>query len=196
MTDVVINVIENPYHKVEIKPHHLDVGEARLACFDAFNIVAASQALGGEYEMADEDDVPEPSSLFRLHHTLAEPRLSQLLLQIADVMSDIGGEVYRSHASATNGEDYIGNLDGVPLTLREACNKIIHAVDFRPIYDHSDRRISEGEYRRVWFMSGEIEIGGMKGREQWDAVLYVPPFLEIVIDRLGFALPDPEPVQA
>ncbi len=42
MTDVVVNVIENPYHKAEIKPHHLDVGEARLACFDAFNIVSAS----------------------------------------------------------------------------------------------------------------------------------------------------------
>lgn len=149
MTDVVINVIENPYHKAEIKPHHLDVGEARLACFDAFNIVSASHALGGEYEMADEGDDPEPSSLFRLHHALAEPRLSQLLLQIAvfvrtfdDVMSDIDGEAYRTHAAATNGEDYIGNLDGTSLTLREACNKIIHAVDFRPIYDHSDRRIA------------------------------------------------------
>nr|WP_316628686.1 hypothetical protein [uncultured Brevundimonas sp.] len=110
-------------------------------------------------------------------------------------MSDIGGEACRSHAAATNGEDHIGDQDGTSLTLREACNKIIHAVDFRPIYDHSDRRISEGEYRRVWFMTGEIEIGGMKGREQWAAVLYVPPFLEIVIDRLAFALPDPEPVQ-
>lgn len=203
MTDVVINVIENPYHKAEIKPHHLDVGEARLACFDAFNIVSASQALGGEYEMADEGDDPEPSSLFRLHHALAEPRLSQLLLQIAvfvrtfdDVMSDIGGEAYRTHAAATNGEDYIGDLDGTSLTLREACNKIIHAVDFRPIYDHSDRRISQGEYRRVWFMTGEIEIGGMRGCEHWGAVLCVPPFLEIVIDRLAFALPDREPVQA
>lgn len=41
---------------------------------------------------------------------------------------------YRSHAAATNGEDHIGDLDGTSLTLREACNKIIHAVDFRPIY--------------------------------------------------------------
>lgn len=77
MTDVVINVIENPYHKAEIKPHHLDVGEARLACFDAFNIVSASQALGGEYEMADEDDDPEPSSLFS---TLPHARRTASLL--------------------------------------------------------------------------------------------------------------------
>lgn len=199
MTDAVVNVIENPYHKAEIKPHHLNVAEARLACFEAFNIVTASQALGGEYEMADEDDDPEPSSLFRLHHALAEPRLSQLLLQIAvfvrtfdDVMTDLDPEAYRAHAAATNGENYIGDLDGTPLTIREACNKIIHAVDFRPIYDHSDRQVAEGAYTRVWYMTGEIEIGGRRGRHQWAVLLFVQPFLEVVVDRVAFTSPGPQ----
>ncbi|MGX1693618.1 MULTISPECIES: hypothetical protein [Brevundimonas] len=192
MTDIIVDVIENPYHKAETKPHYLNVAEARMTCFEAFNIVTASQALGGEYEMADEED-PEPTSLFRLHHALAEPRLSELLLQIAvfvrtfdDVMTDLDPEAYRAHAAATNGENYIGDLDGTPLSLREACNKIIHAVDFRPVYDHSDRQVADGSYKRVWYMTGEIEIGGMRGQHQWAVLLFVQPFLEVVVDRIDF----------
>lgn len=193
MTDAIVDVIENPYHHAEIKPHHLDLADARLACFSAFNIVVASQALGGEYEMGEPEDEEEPGSLFRLHHQLAEPRLSQLLLQIAvfvrtfdDVMSDAGGEDYVVHAAATSGEDYIGDLDGGPVALREACNKIIHAVDFRPVYDHSDRKVGENEYRRVWYMTGEIEIGGLKGQRQWAVLLHLTAFLEIALDRIAF----------
>lgn len=199
MTDVLVEVVANPYHKAEVKPHHLDVAEARLACFHAFNIATASQALGGRYEMAEPDEDVEPTTLFRLHHDLAEPRLSQLLLQIAvfvrtfdDVMRDLGGDVYAAHAAATAGQDYIGDLDGEPLTLREACNKIIHAIDFRPVYDHADRAMGGDAFRRVWFMTGEIEIGGMQGQRQWEVLLYVEPFLETVLDRIAFQ-PTPGP---
>lgn len=194
MTDAIVDMIENPYHRGEIKPHHLDLSDARLACFNAYNIVVASQALGGEYEMREPEDEQEPSSLFHLHHQLAEPRLSQLLLQIAvfirtfdDVMSDAGGDAYVAHAAATSGENYIGNLDDGPLSLREACNKIIHAVDFRPVYDHSDRKVAENDYRRVWYMTGEIEIGGLRGNRPWEALLHVNEFLEIALDRIDFA---------
>ena len=195
MADVLVEVIANPYHKAEVKSHHLDVAEARLACFHAFNIVTASQSLGGRYEMADPDEEVEPTTLFRLHHDLAEPLLSQLLLQIAvfvrtfdDVMRDLGGDAYAAHAAAaaTADEDYIGDLDGESLTLREACNKIIHAVDFRPVYDHADGPMEGDAFRRVWFMTGEIEIGGMQGRRQWEVLLHVEAFLEAVLDRIAF----------
>ena len=46
-------------------------------------------------------------------------------------------------------------------------------------------------YNRVWHMTGEIEIGGMKGRKQWAAVVYLPPFLETVLDRIAFMPPEP-----
>ena len=143
--------------------------------------------------MADEDEEVELSSLFRLHHDLAEPRLSQLLLQIAvfvrtydDVMRDLGDDTYVAHAAATEGVDFIGSLDGAELPLREACNKIIHAADFRPVYDHSDRLVADNEYRRVWYMTGEIELEGQRGKQTWEALLHVDAFLETVLDRIAF----------
>ncbi len=80
--------------------------------------------------------------------------------------------------------------------MREACNKIIHAIDLRPIYDHSDREVGENARNRVWYMTGEIEIGGMKGREQWSVVLHVEVFLEMVLDRIAFTPPAPAAAQA
>jgi hypothetical protein len=74
---------KNPYFKAEIMPHYLDREACRIKCFDVFNIMSASVALAGEYEMAEDDEPVAPSSMFRLHHRLAEPRLSQLLLEIA-----------------------------------------------------------------------------------------------------------------
>lgn len=200
MIDVVNEVLPNPYHKTEVKPHHLDVAEARLACFHAFNIATASQALGGRYQDADPNEHLEPTALFRLHHDFAEPSLSQLLLQIAvfvrtfdDVMRDLGGEAYAAHVAVTPGKDCVCDLDGAPLTLREACNKIIHACDFRPIYDHADHETEDDVFRRVWFMTGQIEIGGMQSMIQWDVLLDVEAFLEAVLDRIAFQpLPEPQ----
>ena len=194
MADDVVDVFENPYHHTEIKPHHLDLEEVRLACFDAYNIVTASRALGGEHEMRDDDDGPGLSSLFKLHLELAEGRLSQLLLRVAlmlrtfdDVMRDVEG--YETHVAATSGENFIGDIDGEPLSLREACNKIIHAIDFRPIYESAEREEADKTYSRVWYMTGEIEIEGTRGAHQWAVLLFVPPFLEMVLDRIAFEPP-------
>jgi hypothetical protein len=196
VSEVITDVMENPYHQVELKPHHLDRAEARVTCFDIFNIVAASQTLGGEFEMAEQETDTEPSSLFKLHHDLAETRLSQLLLRLAvfvrtfdDVMREAAPELYDLHVAATDGANFIGDLDGTDLRLREACNKIIHAIDFRPVYDHADREQVEGEVHRVWFMTGEIEIGGMRGSHQWRATLVVQNFLEVTLERVAFELP-------
>lgn len=194
MADDIVELFENPYQRAEIKPHHLDLVEVRLACFDAYNIVTASQALGGEHEMKDGDDDAGLSTLFKLHHELAESRLSTLLLRVAlmlrtfdDIMRDKEG--YEAHAAATSGENFIGDLDGEPLSLREACNKIIHAVDFRPVYSMAERQEADETYSRVWYMTGEVEIGGMRGAHQWAVLLFVPPFLELVLDRIAFELP-------
>ena len=75
--------MDNLYQKTEIKPHHLDREVCRIKCFDAFNILSASVALAGSYEMAEEEEPVENSTIFKLHPRLAEPRLSQLLLDIA-----------------------------------------------------------------------------------------------------------------
>jgi len=191
---------QNPYFKAEIKPHYLDRESCRIKCFDVFNIMSASVALAGDYEMAEEDDEAGPSSMFRLHHRLAEPRLSQLLLEIAvfvrtfdDLMSSLAPEGYAKFAAATDGDNFIGTLEGAEeFRLRDACNKIIHATDFRPVYEHADREIQGGESQRVWHLDGQIELEGTQGKKIWQAVIFVEQFLEIVLDRLEFEAPEPE----
>jgi hypothetical protein len=187
--------MDNPYHKAEMKPHYLDRATARIMCFDIFNIFAASHNLASEFEFAEAEHDPRSSSNFKLHHELAEPRLSQLLLQLAvfvRTFDDIfaGGEhaeTYAKHVATTQGEDFIGVAeDGGDLRLREACNKIIHATDFRPVYDHVDRADPDGKEQRVWHLTGEIELVGSRGSTDWSVTLYTQNFLEIVLDRIAF----------
>jgi hypothetical protein len=193
--------VENPYHKAEIKPHYLDREACRIKCFDVFNIVSASAALAGEYEMAEDDEPVAVSSMFSLHHRLAEPRLSQLLLEIAvfvrtfdDLMSSVAPDAYAAFTAKTDGEDFIGVFNGDGnFRLREACNKIIHATDFRPVYEHADRDVEGGEPQRVWYLDGQIELEGALGKKAWEAVLFVDPFLETVLDRLEFEPPEEAP---
>jgi hypothetical protein len=191
---------QNPYFKAETKPHYLDRDSCRVRCFDVFNIMSASVALAGDYEIAEEDEPAAPSSMFKLHHRLAEPRLSQLLLEIAvfvrtfdDLMSSLAPEAYAKFAAETDGDNFIGTLDGAEeFRLRDACNKIIHATDFRPVYEHADREIQGGESQRVWHLDGQIELEGTLGKKVWQAVIFVEQFLEIVLDRLEFDAPERE----
>ncbi len=110
-----------------------------------------------------------------------------MLRTFDDVMRDVDG--YEAHVAATSGENFIGEIDGQPLSLREACNKIIHAIDFRPIYESAEREEADKTYSRVWYMTGEIEIEGTRGTHQWAVLLFVPPFLEMVLDRIAFEPP-------
>ena len=189
--------MDNPYHHAPIKPHYLDREVARVKCFDASNIVSASVALAGEYEMAEPDEPSEFSPMFRLHHRLAEYRLSQLLLEIAvfvhtfdNQMTAAAPEEYGEFCAQTGGENFIGALDGSgDFNLREAWNKIIHARDFRPVYEWAERDFGDGRTEKVWHLDGQIEIKGMHGKKEWEAVLFIEHFLEIVLDRLDFELP-------
>jgi hypothetical protein len=97
-----------------------------------------------------------------LHHEVAEPLALQRLLQLCmlvrtydDVMSQSKhSDSYAKHATATSGEDDIGNLDGGTLSLREACNKVIHAREIRPIYDDVIRGVEgQEEPQKLWHLS-------------------------------------------
>jgi hypothetical protein len=189
--------MENPYWKAETKRHYLDREAARIKCFDVLNIMLASASLGDRHEMMEPEEDIEPSAMFRLHHRLAEQRLSQLLLEIAvfvrtfdDLMSSVAPEAYKNFSVKTDGANFIGVLDGNGnLKLREACNKIIHATDFRPVYERVDRELADGTIQHVWHLDGQIEIEGTLGGKHWEAVLYVENFLEIVLNRLEFEPP-------
>lgn len=65
-----------------------------------------------------------------------------------------------------------------PLTLREACNKIIHAETMKLGYTTDDIG---------WAMDGTIYINGKRGKRKWVTTLNMVPFLEAIVDCLEFA---------
>lgn len=176
MTEVTAE--DNPYWHSEGQSHPIDIEAIRSLCFEIFNIFAASAAIAGELEFADEDDDPSNSSLLQLHHEVAEKRALELLLRLCmlvrtydDVMSQSKhAESYTKHAEQTNGDGELGALDGGQLSLREACNKVIHAREVRPIYDDVTRDAEgEEESKSLWHLSGEIELNGTQNKKAWEA---------------------------
>ena len=126
-----------------------------------------------------------------------EDEISRILLSVAitaRVVDDARGRIL-DLVALTCGElipDIQRPERGVQLELREACNKIIHAIDFRPVYDHVDRPVAGGGDAQVWHLDGQIELAGVQSKKDWEAVLNVQEFLEIVVDRLEFEPPESE----
>lgn len=180
--------MENPYHHEYQKPHYLDRDNVEQMCFDIFNIQAASRELASQAEYAASEGEEFQSSIFDLHHRLAEKRLSQLMLSLAvlmrtfdDLMNDSERAAeYKEFVREKTAGLNIGEIGDADLTLRNACNKIIHAKDFRPVYDKDEEK--------YWFMDGRIELYGELSRVEWEAVVNVAEFLEAVIDVIQFEI--------
>jgi hypothetical protein len=102
---------------------------------------------------------------------------------------------YEKFAKENDSGDYIGVLDGKDkFSLREACNKIIHAKEVRLIYERADQYVIESENSKlgqdIWYLTGEIELSGkLKGKE-WQSVLNTQPFLETVLGLIKFGYPE------
>lgn len=75
---------------------------------------------------------------------------------------------------------------GIPDTLRECCNKIIHTDDFRPVYDDDSQPRDEG----VWYMTGDIELEGKKGKASWKVSIGMFKFLEAMLEITSFLMSD------
>lgn len=185
--------MKNPYWHQYEKPHVIDFDEIRDLCIDAYLIVSSSNALSGQ----EEEDVS--NSLNRYFFRVAEERLSASLLDIAirmRVFDDIlsSGDDEKVYKKIISDSDGIGNLiwkdkDGdknVDLEFREACNKIIHACDVRPVYDNDGNSRDENF---AWGMTGMVELSGKQGKREWDVCLNVDEFLTVCIDIANHFLP-------
>lgn len=141
----------------------------------------------------DPDDPGAPTTLETLHHTHSEYQLAQLLLRVAvawRTLDDYWTDEVKDYADDGEAHDYTALLDEfrgidfgalkvrVPLTLREACNKIIHAETMKLGYTTDDSG---------WAMDGTICINGKRGKQKWVTTLNMVPFLEAIIDCLEFA---------
>lgn len=134
-------------------------------------------------------------SLHEYFWLTAEERLSRALLDIAvrmrtleDILSSSGKRAdYHDLISQLVEDDQIGSLgwkDGKVgersgLSFREACNKIIHAEDVRPIYDNGS---NAGDEDFAWGMDGSVELLGSLGKREWEVWMFVEEFLSTCID--------------
>src|SRR5262249_33616899 len=124
-----------------------------------------------------------PQRLLKLYREGTERALSNILLKIAMLVRTRDDQIYEDDAVALHeaitqvtGEegplatvyDPKANAQDDP-GLRECCNKIIHAEDFRPTYDNDSRPREIGG----WAMDGQIELRGRKGKVEWSVALYL-----------------------
>lgn len=192
--------MNNPYWQTVGQTHHIDLSQIERLCFELVNIIGGSLALAEEMSAADAEaaeqgqPLPDVPRLWKIQTDLAEKTISGLLLQIGlmvrtydDVMREAASrEAYLIHAAAADGEDIIGELNGGPLNLREACNKIVHALTIRPLYEDVD---AADVAERYWHLTGEVELAGRLRDANWSATIIVQEFVRAVLDRIAFGHP-------
>ncbi len=186
---------ENPYHHPYVKPLAVDLEEVERIARDCFEIVLASRSVGAFWngdleEFGEKSDWSFPS-LMAAHLGTAEERLSTSLAKLAVLFRALDDQLatdddYNECKARLESElspfltAYSG--EGIPTTLRESCNKIIHCEDFRPVYDNGSEPRDEG----VYYMTGEIELEGRKGTKNWLVSVDLFNLLEGVMDTICF----------
>ena len=195
--------MDNPYWTSEGQRHHISLEAMRLLCFELLCIFEASRPLVAsieEQELEEERRVDESElSLRRLYQSHAFTQSSKALLQVAlmvraydDQMKESDRcEEYKQHLASIDDGNCVGVLDGKDsFSLREACNKIIHAHEVRPLYERIDREVNNQELDQdLWYRTGEVQLKGKQHENSWCAVLYIQPFLELVLDSISLGDP-------
>lgn len=194
--------MDNPYWLSEGQRHHVNLEAIRLLCFELLCISEASQPLVKsmeDIELEEGHQISEADlSLLRLHQRYAFNQLSKALLQLAlmvrtydDQMrdSEICAE-YLKHLDSID-QGHVGILDGDgSLPLRVACNKVIHAIEVRPLFERLDRQINDqGLDQDLWYLTGEIELVGRQQGNPWRATLHLHQFLDLILDSISLGDP-------
>lgn len=91
----------------------------------------------------------------------------------AEIITELDTE---TRAGKIIGEIVEGNFD---LTLRETCNKIIHARKVIPIWSTETNTDITFKY---W--SGDLDLSGKMGRNSWRLILHVSPWAKCVEEFL------------
>ena len=199
--------MDNPYWSSDGQRHHIDLESIRLLCFELLSLFEASKSLTEEFDLVEsegereltEADVP----LLRLHQRYAFVQTSKALLQLALVVRTYDDQMreseraedYARHIKEHDDGHYIGTFHGSEeFSLRESCNKIIHAREVRPLYERVDRVFTDAvrdgkEGQDIWYLTGEIELNGKHLGKDWQAVLHLQPFIEVVLAVVEFGNP-------
>jgi len=144
-----------------------------------------------------------PDAAAQLERKFFPREMSRLLLSIAIGLRTLDDQMNRLSVDSPERIKYLAARDRAnryrcmmfdEMPLREVCNKIVHANVVEP---HTKEGVEPHEYDLLaweesidaasigWeHLSGNIRLGGNKGREQWWHLLEVPTFVEAVHEQL------------
>lgn len=196
--------MENPYWNSNGQEHYVNLNDIKKLCFEICNIFESSKSLAEN--IAYSDDVENKKidisgfPLLELHSELSFKRSSEILLRLSMLVRTYDDQMKRSEESskymmiAKKNDSDIGTISGKgQFYVRDACNKIIHARVIRPLYERADHPLMlDGKFSLeddIWYLTGEIELSGEVNGKEWDAVIYVQPFVEAILGLIKFGLP-------
>lgn len=190
-----IVLADNPYWHGD-KPHVFDVEKVEELCLSAFETYSTSTSLCDTHVVEDEDHEDEGNSqvwlltypsLIGKHREKAEVKISSALLSLAVAFRTLydtleAGDTAKEYVDKNLDADVLGwikpDRESNKTSLREACNKVIHARDVRFVYENKD----DFGANDTWIMDGRVELQtDEKGRE-WYVYIFLPDFLEAIMD--------------
>lgn len=179
--------------------HRIDIDSIHQNAFVLLNICYAAKTFAQNHDLASYEDaeaINGPYYVGWLKFTLSEKLIdvaikTRVLLDIVraeEARYREHGEVYvidsRTLDKEVTEQYNIGFFVGADeeVSIRESCNKIIHALDIRPTLERGDDEHTldeESEVKREWlYWDGALDLSGTKGREDWVFTLHVSDFCQ------------------
>ncbi len=156
-------------------PHILDLSGAHEALFHLRHLAAGSREYcrRGELHCGDRDYTPGEWAAYQgFLSFLASRSLLSLALNLR-VLHDTARTKSLGKGVATDIEEISNSTEqglgtvlqgDFELTLRESCNKIIHATEFRPEFKESR---TGRPVKRYAYWTGQVTALGSQGRANW-----------------------------
>ena len=179
-------------------PHHLDIDSIHENIFVLLNICHASKTFAQTHDLDPSNPIGNIDYAYYigwLKYLLSEKliecsvktRILFDFLRNEDEQIDLLDEDKGISKGYNLG--YFSPPNG-KVTLRECCNKIIHAISISPnmqIGDDEHVLDEEQDEKREWeYWDGTMLLRGSKGKEEWVFQLHVAPFCEALEDFVSF----------
>jgi hypothetical protein len=173
------------------KPHSVDPQKLREYCFNIINIFYAHETILRSHSLASTHETYLQDEWHKIFHKCSSSYLLDLAVGIR-TLEDILDESCPKLTDEDN-ESIWGSADGIEhKTLREACNKIIHAKKFSYSLSKLDTDEFPGDMDEDDFepqpnrcLSGEIELLGEYNKKKWSVTVLVPELIESTLKYLS-----------
>lgn len=188
-------------------PHRVDIDSIHQNNFLLLNIVYGAKEFARNHDLASDDEDPITGGYYlgwlkfalseKLIDTAIKTRIILDMIRAEEKRYESDGEKYLVDSRAldkeiTSNYNIAASIgEDVPITIRECCNKIIHALDIQPIYEDGDEDHyldEESETKREWkYWDGALDLSGLRGEEEWHFELHVSAFctaLEVLVSEL------------